>query len=199
MFPIVPIEGRSTMDDAIEAARRCGACIADLGIPVYLYGHATDPPRPLPEVRRIAATRSGRPAPDLGPLEVEPAIGVVCVGARDTLIAFNVWLATSIDRARLIARRVRERDEGLPGVRALAFSMGAGISQVSMNLTDPATTGIDDAFDAVDAEARRQRVRIVKTEIVGLVPERFLPGPDARAARLLMEPGRSLESMLREA
>ena len=37
------------------------------------------------------------------------------------------------------------------------------------------------------------------TEIVGVPPQRFMPPADARATRLLKEPGRSLENALQEA
>jgi glutamate formiminotransferase len=65
-----------------------------------------------------------------------------------------------------------------------------------MNLTDPEVTGIDDAFDVVARAARTQGVKVIATEIVGLVPERFMPDQDAEAARLLIKPGRSVETAL---
>jgi carbamoylphosphate synthase small subunit len=60
----------------------------------------------------------------------------------------------------------------------------------------PAVTGIDEAFEVVAAGAASRGVEVTPTEIVGLVPERFMPDPDAKAARLLKESGRSLESAL---
>jgi glutamate formiminotransferase len=84
----------------------------------------------------------------------------------------------------------------LPGVRALGVKMDDELSQVSMNLIDPETTGIDRAYSEVAEAARGLGAEVVATEIVGLVPERFLPDPHAQAARLLMAPGRSLEATL---
>ena len=136
-------------------------------------------------------------APDLGPRDIDPRFGVVCVGARDVLIAFNVWIRGGVDAARDIAFAVREKDGGLPGVRALGLAMEGSLAQVSMNLTAPEDTGVQAAFAAVASQAGRLGVPIEKTELVGLVPERFLPPPDAEAARLLIEPGRSLEAALR--
>jgi glutamate formiminotransferase len=66
-----------------------------------------------------------------------------------------------------------------------------------MNLTRPWETGIDDAFAVVEEAATRMGVPIAATEIVGLVPEASLPNPDKKAARLLIAPGRSVESALR--
>lgn len=196
VLPFVPIEGRSSIGDAIAAARRAAAAIAERGMPVYLYGDASDPPKPLPEVRRSAGSISPRAAPDLGPDRIDPSTGAVCVGARHTLIAFNVWLEARPEEAGEIARAIREKDGGLPGVRALGLPLDASVSQVSMNLTDPPRTGIDAAFEAVRDRAERAGIQILRTEIVGLVPERFLPDPDMQAARLLMQPGRSLDSVL---
>jgi glutamate formiminotransferase len=72
----------------------------------------------------------------------------------------------------------------------------APTSQVSMNLIDPAATGIDRAFGAVAELARSQGADILGSEIVGLVPERFMPDPNGKAARALIAPGRSLETVL---
>ena len=52
------------------------------------------------------------------------AAGGVLVGARPPLIAFNVNLAgDDLEAAREIARVVRERDGGFPGVRALGLDL----------------------------------------------------------------------------
>lgn len=197
--PFVPFE--ATMADAVTVARTTAVSIARRsGLPVYLYGEASLRPetRELPDIRRgglealATRARSDLP-PDHGPRSIDLRRGVVSVGARGTLIAFNVWLASDGDVAGRIASEVRE-----PGIlRALGMQLEPGTSQVSMNLTQPQALGIDEAFDRVAASAVTLGARVVNTEIVGLVPERFLPAPDATAARLLFEPGRSLESVLR--
>lgn len=195
-----------SLQDAARVARRVGEAIASRArLPVYLYGAAAtrDATRDLPALRRgglealLARSQRGL-KPDLGPEEISRRHGVVCVGARGVLIAFNVWLRCDPSRARAIAAAVRTSGGGPPGVRALGLSMSEpNSSQVSMNLTDPDVTGIDAAFDAVAHHARRHGVSIEGTELVGLVPERYLPDPQKAAARLLMSPGRSLESVLR--
>ena len=198
--PIVPQS--EPMDNARAAARAVGAAIAQrAGLPVYLYGAASESNTQLPDIRRgglarlIDRARSGL-VPDFGPGEIDSRHGVVCVGARGALIAFNVGIGASRRVAAEIAAEVRERDGGLPGVRALGLELSPEEAQVSMNLTAPERVGIEEAFAAVAAAAVRRGVRVVGTEIVGLVPKRFLPSPDAEAARLLLEPGRSLESVL---
>jgi len=200
--PFVPHE--EEMSAAIESARAAGAAIAtDAGLPVYLYGAAAerDATRDLPFLRRgglkglIRAAREGL-VPDYGPGVIDQRHGVVCVGARDVLIAFNIWLRAREQVARRIAAGIRTSGGGPPGIRALGVPMGDGLSQVTMNLIDPAVTGIDRAFELVAGAAAATGAEITATEIVGLVPERYLPDPNATAARLLMKPGRSLESVL---
>ncbi len=194
--PFVPHD--TGMDDAVHAARETAALIGrDVGVPVYLYGAAARraETRELPDLRRgglvrlIERARAGL-LPDEGPSEIDPARGVVCVGARGVLIAFNVWLRGDLQTAQWIAASVRS-----DAVRALGLDVGNGQTQVSMNLIDPESAGIDHVFGWVSAEAARLGAAVVATEIVGLVPERFMP-QDAEVARLLLEPGHSLESRL---
>lgn len=192
------------VEDVVEVAREAGAAIADAsGLPVYLYGYAATRPecRRLPDLRRGGldglTARSRDLPPDFGALPLDPRRGVVCVGARDVLVAFNVWLRADAGTARRLARDVRAT-LGDDGVRALGLDLGDGLAQVSMNLTQPWRAGVDAAFTAVVERAAAAGVAVHATELVGLPPERFLPDPDAEAARLLMGPGRSLERLLAE-
>jgi glutamate formiminotransferase len=197
--PFVPHE--AAMDEAVTAARRVGDLIHDrTRLPVYFYGHAAlrEATRWLPDIRRGGLTTLMQRAendlpPDLGD-GIDERRGVVCVGARDVLIAFNVLLEAPIDVARRVASGVRSSAGGFPGVRALALPYEGGRVQVSLNLADPVATDIDRAFEEVARRARSEGASIVATEIVGLVPERFLP--KGEAARLLTLPSRSLESVL---
>ena len=194
--PFVPHE--IDMADAIEAAIATGARIGAEGIPVFFYGNAARRPetRELPNIRRgglegLIARVSDGLIPDAGPAQIDPRIGAVCVGARGPLIAFNVWLAAPASVAREIAARVREPDR----IRALGLQIDGTRSQVSMNLTSPDEVGIEVAFARVEG-ALPAGAEILATELVGLVADRFLPSPDAKVARLFVEPGHSLGSAL---
>ncbi len=79
---------------------------------------------------------TGELAPDFGPAQLDERAGGVLIGARPPLIAFNVNLAgDDLDAAREVARAVRERDGGFPGVRALGLRLPrAGHVQVSLNV-----------------------------------------------------------------
>jgi glutamate formiminotransferase len=177
VLPFVPLEG-STLEDAARLARRAGERIGALGLPVYLYEAAASEPhrRNLADVRRGGyeglAARIGDPRwhPDFGPRELDPHRGAVAVGARPFLVAFNAYLDTGdVEVARAVARRVRESDGGLPGVKALGLKVG-GRAQVSMNLTDLEKTPIPAALESVRTAAAGHGVSVQSTELVGLAP-----------------------------
>lgn len=142
--------------------------------------------------------------PDFGDRPFDDAAartGATAVGARDFLIAVNFNLnTTSTRRANAIAFDVREkgrpqREGGKPngkpmkdengntimipgtlkGTKAIGWFIDEyGIAQVSMNITDIATTPLHVAFDEVCRAANARGIRVTGTEIVGLIPRRTL-------------------------
>ena len=110
--------------------------------------------------------------PDFGDAAVHPTAGVVAVGARRPLVAFNVNLDTdSMTTATAIARAVRGQGGGLRCCRAIAINLRErGIVQVSMNMTDYTRTPLYRALEMVRMEAKRYGVNVIGSEIVGLVP-----------------------------
>ena len=205
--------------DCAGLAERAGRRIAaEAGIPVYLYGAAARRPgrAALPAVRgrgfealraALAAGDAAR-APDLGGPGLHPTAGATAVGARELLIAYNVDLAgADLDLARRIAAAVRERDGGLPAVRAMGVALAdrggpgdRGLVQVSMNLLDYKVTPPAVAFAAVAELAERAGARVHASEIVGLVPAAAMAGVDP--ADLLLPastPDRLLEERLARA
>ena len=181
VLPFVPVSG-VTIDDCVALAHAAGNRIwNELSIPVYFYERAalrSDRERlehvrgkGFEKLREEIATMPDR-KPDIGDARLHATAGAIAVGARPFLIAFNVTLETNdIMIARRIARVVRERDGGLPFVKALGFELRSrGIVQVSMNLTNYEQTSIARAFEAVAGEAERLGVKVRGAEIVGLVP-----------------------------
>ncbi len=193
VLPFVPVRG-VTVDECVALAREAGERIwRELQIPVYFYESAATRPerRNLADVRRGGfellreeiGTKPER-APDVGERRVHPTAGACIVGVRPLLIAYNVTLDTrDISVAKRIARAIRERDGGLPGLKALGFELESrGVVQVSMNLTSYERTNIHQAFEAVRREAERLGVPVIASEIVGLVPQSAL---DRAAAHFL--------------
>lgn len=187
VVPIVPL-GQTTLAAARDLAREVGERIwAELRVPVHWYG----------EHRSLADIRAGRAVPDLGGPDLHPTAGAVSIGARLTLVAFNVLLPElDVAEARALARSLRESRSGMRGVQALVFELSGGRVQLSMNLfrvdeTPPA---------AVVAELVSRGVAVGEQQIVGLCPaiaaggiasgrllEGRLAGAAARAGALLCE------------
>jgi glutamate formiminotransferase len=132
------------------------------------------------------ATAPAASAPDLGGPGLHPTAGATAVGARGFLVAYNVDLAgADLALARRIAAAVRERDGGLPAVRAMGVALqGRGLVQVSMNLLDFRVTPPAAAFAAVARLAEEAGAEVARSEVVGLVPAAALAGTDPAALRL---------------
>lgn len=178
VVPLVPLRPQDE-PLAREAALTLAERLAnELGLPVFFYGRLT------PHGREPAFFRRGGPeelqrridrgelAPDRGPQKLHPSAGGVVLGVRRPLIAFNVNLRSSdVEVAREIARLVRERDGGFPGVRALGLDLPrAGIVQVSMNVTDWEAAALHEIVATIVAEAAARGVDVIGSELVGLMP-----------------------------
>jgi glutamate formiminotransferase len=155
---------------------------SELGVPCFLYG----PERSLPVVRRGAFTDF---APDTGPDRPHPTAGATAVGARGVLIAYNVWITAAspvgpdgeevVAVARGLATRMRR-----PGLRTLGLAVGGG-AQVSCNVVDPDRVTLVEVYDAVAAGAAEHACRVVRGELVGLLPDAALMAvPERRWAEL---------------
>lgn len=178
VVPFVPIAG-VTIKECVSLAKKLGQKVAkELSIPVYLYEAAAT----RPERVNLADVRKGEyeglkkeietpeRKPDFGPSKMHPTAGAMVVGARKYLVAFNVNLDTKdISIGKKIAAKIRERDGGLSGVKALGFNVG-GYAQVSMNLVDFEKTNFDEAYRAVEKWARVFKVKIKSSEIYGMIP-----------------------------
>jgi glutamate formiminotransferase / 5-formyltetrahydrofolate cyclo-ligase len=179
--------------EAVLGARNRFALWAgeELGLPCFLYG----PERSLPDVRRQAFSTL---APDTGPPRPHPSAGAVAVGARGVLVAYNVWLAGPDDGTAdvtLVARSIAADLRG-PAVRALGFALDSG-AQVSVNLIDPANVGVETVYDRVAAAAESRGCRVVRAELVGLVPAAVLDAvPPRRWAELDLSEGSTIECRL---
>lgn len=203
--PFVPLEGVS-MEECVALARRLGERVGrELEIPVYLYEYAaTRPDRVnLENIRRgqyeglkeEIATNPDR-FPDFGPARLGPA-GATVIGARDPLIAFNVYLTTDdVEIAKRIAVAIRHSSGGLRYVKALGLLV-EGRAQVSMNLTNYQKTPIARVVEMIRREAARYGVGIHHSELVGLIPQRALVDAAAWYLQLdTFQPDQVLESRL---
>ena len=184
VVPFIPIREVS-MDECVALSRRVGERIwAEAGIPVFLYeASATAPHREnLANIRKGQfegmAQKVLQPEwePDFGGRTIHPTAGVVAVGARAPLIAFNINLSTNdVAVADKIARVIRQSGGGLTCVKAMGvYLKERDTAQVSINMTNYCLTPLYRVVEFVRFEAARYGVSIVGTEIVGLVPMRAL-------------------------
>ncbi len=179
VVPFVPISDIS-MEACVEIAKRLGKRVGEeLQIPVYLYEEAAT----RPERKNLATIRKGQyeglkeiiakdenRCPDFGPKELGPA-GATVIGAREFLIAYNVYLTTSdIEIAKKIARTIRYSSGGLRYVKALGLLV-EGRAQISMNLTNFRKTPLPLVVETIRREAKRYGVSISHNELVGLIPQ----------------------------
>ena len=177
VVPLVPIrdtDAERARAAALELARRVGE---ELALPVFLYADLA-PGRgpaffrqggPAELQRRIEL---GELAPDFGPARLDERAGGVIVGSRSPLIAFNVNVAgDDLEGVRELARAVRERDGGFPGVRALGLRLPrAGHVQVSLNVEDWRASPLHEVVAAVEREAGARGLEVLGAELVGLLP-----------------------------
>ncbi|MFZ5932649.1 MAG: glutamate formimidoyltransferase [Patescibacteria group bacterium] len=179
VVPFVPVSGVTLKDCVLLANKLAKKVASSLKIPVYLYEAAARRPDRvnLADVRRgeyegLSKEIKTNPErkPDYGPAKMHPTAGATVIGARKYLVAYNVNLDTKdIEIAKKIASKIREKDDGLPGVKALGFKVG-GYAQVSMNLVDFEKTNFDEAYRAVAKEAKKFKVAIKSSEIYGMIP-----------------------------
>ena len=180
VVPFIPIKN-VTMDEAVSLSREIGEKVAGLyHLPVFLYEKSAT----APHRENLAAVRKGEfegmaekmklPEwhPDSGPAGCHPTAGVVAIGARMPLVAYNINLSTdNLEIATKIAKNIRHINGGLRYVKAMGVELKErNITQVSINMTDYTRTALYRAFELVRIEARRYGVTILGSEIVGLVP-----------------------------
>ena len=153
VVPFVPLVG-STMNEALQARNEFAEWAwTELRVPSFFYG----PERTLPDIRRRAWNEL---SPDVGDATPHATAGAMCVGVREPLIAYNVWLADAdLAEAKRISSLVRSAH-----VRTLGLQVGR-FTQVSMNLIQPDFVGPMAAYDSVSAHAQVDRA-----ELVGLLP-----------------------------
>lgn len=183
VIPFTPVSD-VTMDECVELANEVGKEIGSLGVPVYLYEDAAT----KPERQNLAKVRKGQYEgffekikeaewkPDYGPQEMNAKSGCTAVGARVSLVAFNVNLGTdNLEVADAIAKKIRFIGGGLRFVKAIGLKLEErNIVQVSMNLVNYEKTAVYRAFEMVKMEAKRYGVPVVGSEVIGTVPMKAL-------------------------
>ena len=193
VVPFVPVLDSTQAEAVALAEQACELFATELGLAGFLYGWAARKPEreQLPDLRNELARLASHHATLVSQADCTLAspnaeYGVVCVGARSALIAYNVLLEGPLAGAKNIASRVREAQGGFQGVRALGLELESrGLVQVSMNVYRPELVSLTELFDTISEEAQRQGLSVVGSELLGLVEQRYLPKKPVARLKLL--------------
>ncbi len=179
VVPFVPVSGVSLKECVVLSNKLARTVSSKLKIPVYMYEasakrndriNLADVRKGEYEGLKIEIESNPSRKPDYGPSKMHPTAGAIVIGARKYLIAYNVNLDTKdIKIAKEIAGKIREKDGGLPGVKALGFKVG-GYAQISMNLVDFEKTNFDEAYREIEKWAKKFKVGIKSSEVYGMIP-----------------------------
>lgn len=184
VIPFVPTMDM-TVEECVALSKRVARRIwEELRVPSFLYEDSAS----SPERVNLAKVRSGQfegmpqkllqPewAPDYGERRIHPTAGIVAIGARMPLIAYNVNLNTdNLEIASRIAKAIRSSSGGFRYCKAIGVMLSdRNTAQVSMNLVNYEGTPIYYVFEMIRALADRYGVRITGSELVGLTPAKAL-------------------------
>ena len=184
VIPFIPTT-EVTLKECIDISNRVAKRIWDeLQIPSFMYEASAT----RPERQNLADCRKGQfegmPekllqedwAPDYGERKIHPTAGIIAIGARMPLIAFNVNLDTSdVKIAKKIAKAIRGKNGGFKYCKALGVMLeDRGIAQVSMNMVNYEGTPLYYVYEMIRVLADRYGVRIIGSELVGLTPAKAL-------------------------
>lgn len=179
VIPFIPIKNCS-MEEAVNLSKDIAKIIYEkYEIPSFLYEKsATSDKR-----RNLSVLRSGEFEkmeekiknqdfkPDFGE-SIHESFGIVAIGAREYLVAYNVLLSTpDIKIAETISKKIRHIGGGLRYLKAMpVFLEEKGLAQISMNLTNFKKTPMHMVVELIRTQCRRYGISIVETELIGLVP-----------------------------
>lgn len=184
VIPFIPIK-EMTAEDCVALSKQVAKRVwEEAKMPVFLYEDSATAPHRV----NLASIRKGQfegmaekvlqPEwePDFGGKTIHPTAGVVAVGARMPLVAFNINLSTSdVEIASKIAKIIRRSSGGFDCVKALGVMLEErNVAQVSINMTNFHKTPLYRVLELTKAEAARWGVHVIGTEIIGLTPMQAL-------------------------
>jgi glutamate formiminotransferase len=181
VIPFIPIQD-VTMEECVEYANTVAKKINEnYDIPIFMYAEAANESKriKLPNIRKgefegmKEKIKLPEWAPDYGKAKIHPTFGVIGVGARIPLIAYNIDLDSEDTKiAGNIARWIRFSSGGFRHVQAgPVFLDTRGHVQVTMNILDYKKNPIYRILEHVKMEAKRYHINVPSCELVGLIPK----------------------------
>jgi len=170
------------MEECVEYANIIAKKINDqFNIPIFMYAEAANETKrvKLPNIRKgefegmKEKIQDPKWAPDYGQPVIHPTFGVIGVGARIPLVAFNIDLDTTDTKITgNIAKAIRGSNGGFKHIQAGPVFLDArGHTQVTMNILDYKQNPLYRIVETVKMEAKRYGVTVTGSEIVGLIPK----------------------------
>lgn len=184
VIPFIPIED-ITMDECVDYANIVAKNInAQFDIPIFMYAEAANKRDrvKLPNIRKgefegmAEKIKLDNWHPDYGNPEIHPTFGVIGVGARIPLIAYNIDLDTdNTKRTGAIARSIRFSSGGFRFIQAgPVFLESRNHTQVTMNILNYPKNPIYRILETVKMEAKKYHMNVPSCELVGLIPKKAL-------------------------
>ena len=181
VIPFIPIQD-VTMDECVVYANLVAKQISEqFNIPIFMYAEAANVKSrvKLPNIRKgefegmKEKIKLEKWYPDYGNNEIHPTFGVIGVGARIPLIAYNIDLDTENTKPTgAIARSIRFSSGGFRHVQAgPVFLDSRGHTQVTMNILDYKKNPLYRILETVKMEAKRYHINVPSCELVGLIPK----------------------------
>lgn len=180
VIPFIPIQN-TTMEECVGYANSIAKIIWEMfKIPSFMYAEAatTISRKKLPTIRKgefegmKSKIKEEKWHPDYGTPAIHPTFGVIGIGARIPLIAYNIDLDTSdIEVAKKISRTIRFSSGGFRFIQAgPALLESRGHVQVTMNILNYKKNPIYRILETVKMEALQYGVKVPSCELVGLAP-----------------------------
>jgi glutamate formiminotransferase len=186
--PLIPLQNISIAETVLWS-KILGKRVGDIGIPVYLYeDSATNINR-----KNLAYLRKGEYEsipqkikleewkPDFGTTSLNEKFGMMALGARKLLIAYNINLkTTNLEIGKKIAHdfRIARAENINPKIKyskAIAWFIKAyNCVQISTNINDFSQTSIFDVFDFVNELSKKYNIETNGSELIGLIPKQAL-------------------------
>ena len=184
VIPFIPVSD-ITMKECVDYANITAQKISErFDIPCFLYAEAAREEKriALPNIRKgefegmKEKIKLPEWMPDYGKPEIHPTFGVIGVGARDFLIAYNIDVLTNDEKKTSnFAKAIRQSSGGFQYVQAgPVFLENRGHTQVTMNILNFKKNPIYRIFETVKMEAKRYHMDVPSAEIVGLIPKEAL-------------------------
>ena len=186
--PFVLLDDDTYANDLLERVRSFAQEIgAKHNVAIYGYEHLASSPerKNLTTVRQgeyegLEERFAGSDLPDFGPQTCTSAValhGATAMSVRPLMVAYNVNLMGGdieerLKAAKKIAGKIRERDGGMPGVKAIGWYLpDFDLVQVSCNLTKPHEAGVCEVFSRVQELAAALGFEVPSSELIGCIPQ----------------------------